>query len=291
MPFGSQRLTERLYCEACGREIETSHSNQATPNTCHRWQCRGQRLAQAIQRQLDTRAKRQREQIKAAALTQAANEGCKHADRLQHVVIPATDAQRVPVSDGLRLSMIRHLETQAAQCNEQLPAARPRPKHPTAEPWQSLDEDISATEQEAWSNACATCRGQCCHYGAETMAFITPETLTRYATTVRSSAPHDKQIRPSLVEIVRDYAAHIPTDHIDNSCIFHTEIGCALPRDMRADICNQFVCNGLKELHEAYQQSPPGLLITAISNGSLRRQRVVDLSSSPQPAGRQSDTA
>ena len=40
------------------------------------------------------------------------------------------------------------------------------------------------------------------------------------------------------------------------SCVYHTDIGCSLPRNMRADTCNEFLCDTLIELDRLLNKTP-----------------------------------
>ncbi len=54
---------------------------------------------------------------------------------------------------------------------------------------------------------------------------------------------------------------------MEGSCILHGPAGCALPREMRADICNQFYCAGLKEFQKGLTQEGPIRVFLAAAEG------------------------
>ena len=60
------------------------------------------------------------------------------------------------------------------------------------------------------------------------------------------------------LDVCEVYTSHLPTHVIEDSCVFHTPKGCSLPRHLRADTCNSFECDGLRNLlrqfHEHGQQ-------------------------------------
>ncbi len=115
-----------------------------------------------------------------------------------------------------------------------------------AKMWSDLEEiDFSATAaatttpadvSDVSRDACGTCRGFCCAWGG-THAFLGKTTLARIATE-RSITNH--------TELATLYFDLLPERSYSGSCVFHTQRGCALPRDLRADICNSFVCGGLQ---------------------------------------------
>lgn len=85
--------------------------------------------------------------------------------------------------------------------------------------------------------ACGVCWGACCAYGGNT-AFIGGATVRRL-----------RIARPELsdADIVQHYVNAIPERTVENSCILHGQHGCALPREQRASICNDFWCRPVKD--------------------------------------------
>jgi hypothetical protein len=47
---------------------------------------------------------------------------------------------------------------------------------------------------------------------------------------------------------VAAYVARVPAATVPGSCVFHGADGCGLPREMRSDTCNRYLCDGLVEL-------------------------------------------
>jgi hypothetical protein len=93
--------------------------------------------------------------------------------------------------------------------------------------------------------ACATCRGECCTAGG-THAFLRPDSLVRVrAYLSRDGATVDAQ------QIEAEYARHLPARHYRGSCVYHTPSGCALPRTLRSNLCNRYLCGGLTQLSRA----------------------------------------
>ncbi|MDT0681879.1 hypothetical protein RM543_04210 [Roseicyclus sp. F158] len=81
--------------------------------------------------------------------------------------------------------------------------------------------------------ACIACRGDCCMQGNGRDAFINMRTIQWY---LRQNPEAGKE------EIRQDYLSRLPEAHIERSCVYHTNTGCALPREMRADVCNRWEC-------------------------------------------------
>jgi hypothetical protein len=89
---------------------------------------------------------------------------------------------------------------------------------------------------------CATCRGRCCNGGGD-HAYLTVDTILGYM------RDHPKQ-RPR--EALEAYLARLPNRAYEDSCVYQTEHGCALPREMRARISGDFYCEELREFQKQY---------------------------------------
>lgn len=93
--------------------------------------------------------------------------------------------------------------------------------------------------------ACGTCRGECCTAGG-THAFLRADSLVR----VRAFLARDAgEIAASA--IVAEYTRFLPERHYRGSCVYHTPSGCALPRTLRSNLCNRYLCGGLTQLSRA----------------------------------------
>ncbi len=115
--------------------------------------------------------------------------------------------------------------------------------------------------------SCATCRGECCTAGGD-HAFLREDSLAR----VRSTHPaHNEQ------SLIATYAAHLPARHYRGSCVYHTTVGCALPRTLRANICNRYLCGGLTQLKRALESSESEMAFVAAADSvHLRRMARID---------------
>lgn len=96
------------------------------------------------------------------------------------------------------------------------------------------------------AKACAVCRGVCCNTGGKD-AYIKKETILRYV----SEHPDQKQ-----ESVLAAYMAHLGDKTYVNSCMYHTETGCCLPKRMRSDTCNEFLCDSLIELDRLLKEKP-----------------------------------
>ena len=87
--------------------------------------------------------------------------------------------------------------------------------------------------------ACTVCRGRCC-LGGTAQAYISAEDVRRY---VKAKPATTRE------EILEAYLNCLADVSYENSCIFHQEQGCGLPRHLRSATCNEFECLDLKALH------------------------------------------
>jgi hypothetical protein len=130
----------------------------------------------------------------------------------------------------------------------------------------SLEHDATppaATQEDPWpGNApdgpidaamCTWCRGRCCRIGLPEKAFITSRQLRAWL------AEHPAA---DWSDAVDDYLGFLPAEHLDESCLFHTRTGCALPRERRSVICNRYACDTLAQARTA-TASPPGSVVVA----------------------------
>jgi len=124
------------------------------------------------------------------------------------------------------------------------------------------DQTGLAPEPPILEAGCAACRGHCCRLGAP-LAFLDVTTLRGY----RSSHPN-----LGARDILRAYLSKIPQTTAQYSCVYHGERGCALPRNMRASICNTYHCDGLKELKKKHLEAGANpVLIVAATNDKVVR--------------------
>lgn len=86
--------------------------------------------------------------------------------------------------------------------------------------------------------ACGHCGGSCCMAGG-THAFLDERTLAR----VRAERP---ELTGSAA--LRVYVRSVAPRSYRGSCLFHGATGCTLARGLRAELCNAYYCNGLREL-------------------------------------------
>jgi hypothetical protein len=99
-------------------------------------------------------------------------------------------------------------------------------------------------EARALGAACATCRGWCCRRGG-THAFLEADRIRRLM-----------DERPDLTpaDVVELYTSHLGATHLEGGCVFQGEQGCRLPRDLRGDTCNAYLCPDLVTLRRRLRE-------------------------------------
>jgi hypothetical protein len=171
------------------------------------------------------------------------------------VSVPFQDSPLEPPAPERVRRLRRHLVESLRDLRE---ARRPdrliRPT--TAEPAGFAAEVVRA--------GCATCQGFCCKGGGE-HAYLDEHTMAR----VRRDNP-DLDARG----VIRLYVEALAPLSWRGSCLFHGRHGCTLPRSLRADLCNSYYCNGLRDYLQR-DDEPDRVEIIAERNGQGRRANVV----------------
>ncbi len=144
------------------------------------------------------------------------------------------------------------------------------PAVPVVEPDSTMEStSMQETRLSAASgSACACCQGYCCRGGAYTHAYLGVETLQRYVA-ARPDQPPD--------QILAAYLRYIGKETSEGSCVYQRADGCSLPREMRATICNNFYCGGLREFRAKVPATGPvrGFFV-AMTDNEICRAALVD---------------
>lgn len=115
---------------------------------------------------------------------------------------------------------------------------------------------------------CSVCRGACCHWGKE-HAFLDEAAIGRFVTRSGISGPR---------AIVQAYAAFLPATSVEDACVYQAEGGCALPRWMRAPICHDYRCQGLRRAEKLFgEQGTRQLYVVARRDNHIVRAAFVRL--------------
>lgn len=161
---------------------------------------------------------------------------------LLHARLPANERTVVPLSEERRAAFAVHLSAALDRALDD--PDRPVPVAPDSPP-----------AQEAMIRAaCTACRGSCCTYGGD-RAYLYPDHFRR----LLQEAPGKTR-----EEILSEYRSRLPDRVYFDSCVYHTEAGCALPRELRSNVCNTFLCGGLSEMLDAQPREGPPVPVLAI---------------------------
>ena len=264
-------------CAVCGRLLT---AEQRAERLCAAAACRSARLSEVVAegaRQSVIRQRAQEEldrQAHALRAESAAALGVDDAAAYPIVITPsfwdAFNARRLPRwrRRALRAHVERIVDAARAARDTTAATAAP-PRAPEAAP--EVAPEVAAALGAVLGQACATCQGFCCHRGGEE-AYLTVATVTRFMDA------HPALGRDAVVEA---YAARAGGTTYEQSCVFHRRTGCALPRAMRSDTCNDFLCGPLVELQRAVLGAgpgapPPRAFVAATNDGQIEAAAFVD---------------
>jgi hypothetical protein len=235
------------HCSVCGNAL-TVH--RVVHGFCDLPAC----LVSMGQRRVAQRQAEERAAIEAAAESHRQALLAQYADLrsrgIELVIVPGFDAVMQPMNQQRRDTLRTHL-------NEVLSAV------PIDAAQDSIDQRSDAA-QHVINVACATCRGYCCRKGGDS-AYIKTETIAR----VRRHHPNlDNEA------IADTYLDAVPKVSATDSCIFHGQQGCTLPRDFRADICNDYHCSPLETWLNGESKLPTAVVV--IEHAQVARSALVD---------------
>ena len=95
-----------------------------------------------------------------------------------------------------------------------------------------------------------------------------------------------KDQRPS--DVLQTYMAHLGGKTYDQSCVFHGEGGCRLPREMRSHICNDYHCKGLNDLiYQLPDSASRRAFVVATSGQTIVRSAFIDQEPATEEPGQE----
>jgi hypothetical protein len=176
----------------------------------------------------------------------------RHADAIPATVVrarlPAFEQTMGPLPEERRADFLESVKHSIERAFED-------PRDPEPEVAKAEDPDGPLIQA-----ACTSCRGACCRFGG-TRAFLNPDHFRHYR------RRHPGKSRDEMLE---DYRKALPAMTCRDSCVFHTNTGCALPRDMRADVCNSWLCSGISRMLAAQPEGAPALPVLSFC---IRKER------------------
>jgi hypothetical protein len=225
-------------CQICG--VELSSPLQRLEGVCGDAKCR---LAWAGRLQARRNAEIQRQRIERNQIAAAHRDrealrlGVFDARSVQPVAVPANLRNIVNLAERRKWAFrdfLTELISQAAAIRAK--SGDPPHGETAADCAPSLPALATLL-----GRGCATCRGRCCN-GGGTHAYLAVDTILGYM------RKHPKQ-RPR--DVLEAYLSLLPHKTYEDSCVYHAENGCVLPREMRAKISGDYFC---EELHQFRKQ-------------------------------------
>ena len=267
--FGAEPLPAA--CPICQRPLAAEHFKSP--------QAQAEGLRSAVERQKSAQMERERWRDQQRA--ERANLERQFRDELidegilsgnSHslvVMVPSLDAATSPLPDERKQKFLDRLTKLAKQVFADSDA---RGQYVLYEETGDYETTTNPLHNQVPIAACSTCRGYCCMGGGE-HAFFDFDSLAFRA---------EQHGIESVEEVIHTYRELLPEQTITDSCVFHTDRGCNIPRDLRAFTCNSFVCAGLDD----FLSKPPASDITEIAivsqhDGKRLRETVVR----PEQAG------
>lgn len=183
------------------------------------------------------------------------------------ILLPANTRNTVPLPNEARDAFLAGLHTTLAVVFD---APAPDDTQPPGAAELAAVEDATDTGATPLGNilgaACGTCGGECCTAGG-THAFIRAGSLER----VRAQRQAEGEV-VTAAGLEAAYAAYLPARHYRGSCVYHTPDACALPRAMRSNLCNRYLCGGLTQLSRALASTgADSAYVAAADSVNLRR--------------------
>ncbi|CAH0991763.1 hypothetical protein SIN8267_01877 [Sinobacterium norvegicum] len=238
------RLSDR-HCRFCQQPLADSIANSLS--VCEQIDCKLKQQQQVLQHEKNSRE--QREQYRQGQQKTLIDSSCKALDispeELQLVSIPYNPNQ----ATTLDYAVIEEFEQHLQQLVEYY-SGEDESDHVT----DFLAPDDIDELSDALVTACTACRGHCCFNGREYFAFIEESTISRVIS----------QQEIELDAVTELYLSYIPSQTIEGGCVYQAENGCCLPDELRADICGQYFCSGLRDFIESADSTTTEQTVLAV---------------------------
>ncbi len=259
-------------CTVCGASI-SGVEPQGFDSTCSRLLCRvthagktAQQLSAEKQRRRREEARRRKEQALAQRDRLAAELQITAHQAFPAFALPAQQRPLVPLPENRNASFREHLERIIQEAFAHTDSAE-------APSFSSAEENANGPDEMSpiLRAGCAVCQGRCCLQGGD-HAYLTVDLVRQYRTQHPQATAQD---------VYREYDSRLGERTYEDSCVYHQQQGCRLPRELRSDTCNTYECEELAELHREARASDAALLLVALDGSQAVRWSVCSRS----PAG------
>ena len=219
---------ERTFCQDCQEPVRLSCSCPLGRAARAEWAQVGQDRSQVAADQTTARTN--------PIIAEAAHRLGGTPGKIAHAVVPRSSVEMSFLPEERRDAFVAHLDEIIAEAFDEEGDLM------LEEPEMFEDrETIEPADPMAVTLTCIACRGHCCRNGADRMAFLTMEMMVYYR--LRDPEITNEEIR-------EDYLAYLPELTQTDSCVYHGDMGCTLPRQLRANLCNTWRCAGQKKMVE-----------------------------------------
>lgn len=218
-------------CPICNKQINVHQ--QINPGHCGAMACNLEHAAQVGLRREAEQRKALQDRVDAALLRESATLEAA-ADRLEtepHAVlvaaVPFLNKPVVPLPQDVRETFADHIQNIVAAAFEDVSMAPQDAPH---------DPPLLKVPTPIETAGCTACQGYCCRLGRNSSAFLNKSKIENL---IRANPAL------SMPQVIDRYVTAIPKKSVQDSCVYHSAQGCALPRDWRSDACNTYRCDQL----------------------------------------------
>lgn len=226
------RLSPVRACGICGETLDPIQVT-TTAAVCGRLPCV---VAASAGQAEELRAIEEDREVRARTTLEAAGH---HPDELNWSTVPSNRAGPAPLPPGAIEDFVRHLGRVVTEASDLASGAAegPTPGRPTSPP-------PTSTEADALARGCTACRGWCCQRGG-THAFLDAASVLRILREERTLDPSDLEAQ---------YLSRVQATHLEGGCLFQGPQGCRLPRTLRSNTCNDWLCEDLTAVMDRWQE-------------------------------------
>lgn len=241
-----EKLLKRK-CIACGGRL-TVHQGLGT-GVCDKPECRQQMIAKVGAEMISRHRRLREEEIEdlfdhmSEQVTELKDKiGAGDATMVVRSVVPFQADRLVPLPEERRADFEKNLrETVAKSFDNEM----------TRIPDMKRRRQLEEPHHVVMDTACITCQGWCCKTGGN-KAYISRVDIDQWRIKNPEDGPED---------IIDFYMSQLPEESVEDHCVFQGPMGCVMDRSVRANICNNHFCSGLRKAEKGLHESDTGHVI------------------------------